>query len=178
MNRKAVFLDKDGVLNEPVLREGKVSSPRNLSEFKLIPNAQKALHSVKNLGYLIIVATNQPDVSRGLLRREDLDTMLAAVMESSPIDDMIVCVHDDADACDCRKPKPGMLLTAAKKWDIDLAGSYFIGDGLKDAQAAEDAGCRFILIDKPYNHEVRCRYHAKDLSAACEQIADFQTRTA
>lgn len=148
--KRAVFLDRDGVLNEPLLRDGRPYPPHSLEQFKLYADAA-AVQRLKDAGFVLIVVTNQPDVARGTQRRETVDGMNALVRAALPIDDFFVCWHDDADSCNCRKPKPGLLLQAAALWDIDLAGSFMVGDRWRDIEAGAAAGCRTVLIDRNYN---------------------------
>jgi D-glycero-D-manno-heptose 1,7-bisphosphate phosphatase len=164
--RKAIFLDRDGVINKVLLNNGSPFSPRKLDEFELLPKVEEALAFFKEIGFLNIIVTNQPDVARGLMKIEDLDDMHALIKKSLPIDDIYVCPHDDSDNCSCRKPKPGMLLDAAKKWDIDLCRSFLIGDTWKDMEAGKAAGCKRILIDALYNKGVSCDYRVRDLKEA------------
>ena len=117
---RAVFLDRDGVINANMVREGKPVAPTTLADFRILPGAAEAVRRLKQAGYLIVVVTNQPDVANGLTSKETLAAMHANIRELMPIDDVIVCLHTDADNCACRKPKPGMILAAAKKYDIDL----------------------------------------------------------
>ena len=164
--RKAIFLDRDGVINKILFNNGKPFSPRKLDEFELLPKVEEALISFKEMGFLNIIVTNQPDIARGLMKIEELDSMHALIRKSLPIDDIYVCPHDDSDNCSCRKPKPGMLLDAAKKWDIDLSRSFIIGDTWKDIEAGKAAGCKTILIDALYNKGVSCDYKVRSLKEA------------
>jgi len=148
--RRAVFLDRDGVLNRVILRNGKPYSPASVGELEVAPGAKNALESLRKKGYKLLVVTNQPDISRGIARRETVDEinrMLASVL---PLDDIFVCEHSDADLCDCRKPKPGLLQEAARRHNIDLASSFMVGDRWRDVEAGQNAGCRTILIENDY----------------------------
>ncbi len=166
-NRKrALFLDRDGVINQVVLIEGKPSSPRTFSDFKLKEGVGELLDELKREGFLLIVVTNQPDVVRGLLPKAELDKMHSFIRERLPIDDLRVCLHDDADNCQCRKPKPGLLLEAARKWGIDLEKSYLLGDSWKDMEAGRATGCRTILLEAPYNEGTASDRRVKSLKEA------------
>lgn len=147
---KAVFLDRDGVLNEAVIRDGKPFAPATLAELRLVPNAAEAIASLKNAGYLLIVVTNQPDVARGTQSREVVEAMDAAVGAALPIDEFRVCFHDDRDQCACRKPKPGLVLDAAAVHGIDLGQSFLIGDRWRDIDCGYAAGVRTVWIDRGY----------------------------
>jgi D-glycero-D-manno-heptose 1,7-bisphosphate phosphatase len=147
---RAVFLDRDGVLNEPVVRDGKPYPPASVDDVRIVPGAAEALASLRRCGFLLIVVTNQPDVARGTATRETVDAIHRRLADALPIDEFVVCCHDDADRCACRKPLPGMLLDAARRHHIDLATSYLIGDRWRDIDAGAAAGCRTILIDRGY----------------------------
>jgi D-glycero-D-manno-heptose 1,7-bisphosphate phosphatase len=152
---KAVFLDRDGVINEAVSRDGGYYSPRQFSDFKLKEGVKEFVAHIKKLGFLAIVVTNQPDVARGLMAREELDKMHDFMRKELSLDDVMICPHDNSDDCRCRKPKPGMLIDAADKWQIDLKNSWVIGDTKRDTDAGKNAGVRTILIDALYNRDFR-----------------------
>lgn len=149
-SRRAVFLDRDGVLNEAVIEEGRPYSPSSLQQLKIRPDAASALVRLKAAGFLLIVVTNQPNVARGHQTRAAVERMNAAVGSALPLDDFLVCWHDDRDACSCRKPKPGLLLEAASRYSIDLPHSFLIGDRWRDIDAGAAAGCRTVLLDHHY----------------------------
>ena len=148
--KAAVFLDRDGVLNASVIRGGKPYPPRNLDELRITADAPQCLKRLREEGFLLIVVTNQPDVARGKQTREAVEQINAALRAAMPIDAIYVCYHDNADACTCRKPAPGMLLDAAKRFEIDLAGSFLIGDRRGDVEAGRRAGCRTVFLDFGY----------------------------
>ena len=147
---KAVFLDRDGVLNAAVMREGKPHPPATVEEVELYADAGVALARLKDAGYVLIVVTNQPDVARGTQTRAAVDAINEAIGAALPIDEFLVCPHDDRDGCDCRKPKPGMVLAAAAKHGIDLARSFLVGDRWRDIDCGAAAGVRTALIDRNY----------------------------
>lgn len=149
--RPAVFLDRDGVLNRVVWRDGKPASPRAVPELEIEPEALPALERLKAAGYLLLVVTNQPDVRRGLMSAEVLEAIHARLAEALPVDDIAACPHDNADDCACRKPKPGMLLELAKRHGVDLSRSWMIGDQDRDIACGQAAGCATILLKKFYN---------------------------
>jgi D-glycero-D-manno-heptose 1,7-bisphosphate phosphatase len=169
MNR-AVFFDRDGVINRIVLRGGKICSPRCLSEFEILPGARDALERSRAMGFLNIVITNQPDIARGLMPVAKLESMHRRIREALAVDDIVICPHDDADRCDCRKPRPGMLLAAAWDWKIDLKASFVIGDQWKDVEAGKAAGCTTILIDYPHNQATGADVRVQDLAEALRVI--------
>jgi D-glycero-D-manno-heptose 1,7-bisphosphate phosphatase len=146
----AVFLDRDGVLNEAIVRNGQPHPPRDLSELVITHGARTALERLKREGFLLIVVTNQPDVARGKTNRADVDKINAQLAAILPLDAIEVCEHDDKEQCDCRKPKAGMILRAREKLCVDLAGSFVIGDRWRDIEAGRRAGCRTILIGDGY----------------------------
>jgi len=170
MVRKAVFLDRDGVINKVILDNGKPFSPRKFDEFELIIGVENTLSIFKEMGFLNILVTNQPDIARGFMKIEELNKMHRLIKEKLPVDDIMVCMHDDSDNCQCRKPKPGMILDAARKWHIDLHRSFIIGDTWKDMEAGRSSGCKTILINTAYNKGVDCDHRINDLKEAIEII--------
>lgn len=150
MKRRAIFLDRDGVLNLAVVDNGIPYPPADVGALQITPGANEALWRLKRLGFLLICVTNQPDIARGTRTWENVREMNEAVRTALPLDDLFCCPHDNADNCACRKPKPGMLLNAAKKWGIELAKSWMIGDRAGDMAAGRAAGCRTIFLDAGY----------------------------
>ena len=178
MNR-AVFLDRDGVLTRALVRAGKPYAPATPAEMEIAADAPAALARLKAAGFLLLAVTNQPDVARGVIRREDVQAMHATLRAALPLDACFVCYHDDADACACRKPLPGMLRQAAAEYAVDLAGSYMIGDRWRDIDAGAAAGCRTVWIDRGYRE--RAPRSAPDarvetLAAAADWIVSVQIR--
>ena len=147
--RRAVFLDRDGVLNEAVVREGKPYPPGNAAALKVVAGARESLEALKAAGFLLIVVTNQPDVARGTQSREEVDAIHDRLRAELPLDAVYACCHD-GDACNCRKPKPGLLLNAAGDLGIDLSRSFIIGDRWRDVDAGARAGCRTVFLDFGY----------------------------
>ncbi len=147
---RAVFLDRDGVLNANSERDGRPVAPTTLEEFHILPEAVEAVRRLKAAGFVLVVVTNQPDVATGRTSPAALDAMHAELRRKLPLDDIKVCHHVDADRCQCRKPQPGMLLEAAAEWHIDLAASYLIGDRWRDVEAGRVAGCSTIFLDYGY----------------------------
>ena len=150
---RAVFLDRDGVLNHAFVREGKPYPPTNLGELEILPGVVEACEALHKAGFLLIVVTNQPDVAQGTLRREVVDAINQAISDQLPLDDIRVCYHNDTDHCPCRKPKPGLLLAAARDWEIDLSASFMVGDRWKDIEAGRRAGCKTIFVDNKYSEK-------------------------
>ena len=150
IKRKAVFLDRDGVLNDVVIKNGKPYPPASLMEMTIASDVLTALQLFKSQGYLLIGATNQPDVARGQTSRDVVEAINARLLALLPLDEIRVCYHDDKHGCDCRKPAPGLLLQAADEHAIDLTKSIMIGDRWKDIAAGKRAGCKTIWIDRGY----------------------------
>ncbi len=150
-SRPAVFLDRDGVLNRALIRDGKPYSPATLDQFEILPGVAEALRALDEAGFLLIVATNQPDVGRGAQRREVVEAMHQRLRAELPLDDIKVCYEADGARCACSKPKPGMLLAAASERGIDLSRSYMVGDRWRDVGAGKAAGCFTIFIDRGYS---------------------------
>ena len=159
VERRAVFLDRDGVLNRPLVRDGLPCPPSSAAEFELYDDVADGCARLKAAGYLLVVVTNQPDVGRGTQTRAEVDAMHAKLLSALPMIDRIeVCFHagsDHGEPCLCRKPRPGMLLAAAATLQIDLRRSYLIGDRWRDVDCARAAGCRAIFIDRGYREPLR-----------------------
>ena len=159
--KQCVFLDRDGVLNRPVIRDGFPYPPQSAEEFALYPDVENGCRELKEAGFLLVVVTNQPDVGRGTQSREAVEAMHAQLLAAVPaIDAIEVCYHAGAshgEPCDCRKPKPGMLLHAADQYHIDLQRSFLIGDRWRDVDCAHAAGCRAVFIDHGYRESLRER---------------------
>jgi len=148
--RAAVFLDRDGVLNRSLLVNGKPHAPRTLAEFELLPGVGDALGELKAAGFALVVTTNQPDVRTGKSNRRDVEAIHDRLKREFPIDAVYACYHVDADGCDCRKPKPGMLIEAARTLELDIAASFMVGDRWRDVGAGRAAGCGTVFIDLGY----------------------------
>lgn len=148
--RNAVFLDRDGVINRAIVRNGKPFPPAKIDDFELLPGVEKTMLALRRAGYLVIVVTNQPDVATGVQQLHVVEAMHNTLRASGLCDDVKVCYHTDADHCDCRKPLPGMLLEAARDWQIDLSKSFMVGDRWRDVVAGKAAGCYTYFIDYRY----------------------------
>jgi D-glycero-D-manno-heptose 1,7-bisphosphate phosphatase len=171
---RAVFLDRDGVVNRALLREGKPYPPRRLSELEILPDVPEALAGLRAAGYRLIVVTNQPDLARGTLAPEILAALHDRLRSALPLDAICVCPHDDSDRCACRKPAPGMLLDAAQAFDLDLQRCFLVGDRWRDVEAGLRAGCRTVLIDYHYDEPLKSEPHARaqSLREASQWILD------
>jgi D-glycero-D-manno-heptose 1,7-bisphosphate phosphatase len=146
----AVFLDRDGVIVIPEFRDRRSFAPRRLEDFRLYPDAAASLHRLKRAGFLLAVVTNQPDVGNGLTPRSEVDAMHEIMTRELPVDAVKACFHRREDHCDCRKPKPGMILEAAGELGIDLPRSFMVGDRGSDVDAGRAAGCTTVFIDLGY----------------------------
>jgi len=171
---RAVFLDRDGVINRALERDSKPYPPRNLDEFEILPGVPEACAKLKAAGFLLVVATNQPDVGRGTLKKEIVEAIHAEMRRQLPLDRVEVCYHpgQGQSDCDCRKPKPGMLLRAARELGIDLAQSWMVGDRWRDVDCGHAAGCRTIFIDRGYAEELKQKpdFSAGNLAGAADII--------
>lgn len=152
--RPGVFLDRDGVLNEAVVLDGKPHPPATVEAFRLLPGVVQACTRLASAGFALVVVTNQPDLARGRQDRSVVDRMHETLLGTLPIDAVYVCPHDDADRCTCRKPAPGLLLTAAEDLGIDLGRSVMVGDRWRDVEAGRRAGCRTVFVDRGYSEPV------------------------
>jgi len=151
--KRAVFLDRDGVINRAVTKDGKPYPPSSVAEVEVLPGVRDALGKLKDAGFSLICVTNQPDVVRGKQKKEIVEAIHERLMGSLCIDEILVCYHDDGDKCRCRKPLPGMLLEASGRLGIDLKKSFMVGDRWRDIEAGQNAGCRTILIEYGYNEK-------------------------
>jgi D-sedoheptulose 7-phosphate isomerase len=174
-SRRAVFLDRDGVINRAFVRDGKPFPPPTPQELEILPGVAEALRELKANGFKLLLVTNQPDVGRGKLSVQTLDAMHEDLRAHLPLDDILVCCHTDQDKCDCRKPMPGMIIAAARKHNIDLAASFMVGDRWRDIDAGYNAGCKTILID--YGYSERPPDHEPDLRVgSLREAADWIIR--
>jgi D-glycero-D-manno-heptose 1,7-bisphosphate phosphatase len=176
--RRAVFLDRDGVLNRAIVRNGRPYPPANLAELELTAGARDACAVLRRAGYLLVIVTNQPDIARGAVTHESVADMNLWLASELGLDHAKVCPHDDADRCACRKPKPGLLLQYAAEWNIDLDASFMIGDRWRDVEAGARAGCRTVFIDYSYDEKrPSCPdYTARSLPDAVQWITEIAER--
>ena len=159
MKSRAIFLDRDGVLNRPVIREGKPFAPARIEDLEIYEGLRDRLQRLRDRGFVLIVVTNQPDVVRGTTPKETVEGINKLIAREIPaIEKFMVCFHDNGDGCDCRKPKPGMLLAGAAEFDVDLKRSYMVGDRRGDVEAGIAAGSRTIFIDRAYKEPLPTQY--------------------
>lgn len=169
-----MFLDRDGVINALVARDGRMLSPRLLEDFKIIPGVRRAIEKLKWMGFEVVVVTNQPDISRGYLDPSLLHKMNLKVLELG-VNEVIVCVHSDEDNCECRKPKPGMLEQYIKSSENKYSSIWMIGDQETDVTAGSLVHAITILIssENQLNVETNARYVVTNLELAVEIITKF-----
>jgi D-glycero-D-manno-heptose 1,7-bisphosphate phosphatase len=172
LRESAIFLDRDGVLNRVFVKGGVTHPPSSVEEFELLPGASEAVRLMHDVGFVLVVVTNQPDVARGIQTRDTVEAIHRRLLAELPMLEVLACYHDDGDGCACRKPKPGMLLEAARRWRLDLRQSFLVGDRWSDVQAGQAAGCRTLLVETPYSGRTRCQpdWCVRDLAEAAEWI--------
>jgi len=148
---KAVFLDRDGVLNASISSNGVPKPPMRIEEVVILDGVIDAINTLKTLGFLTLVLTNQPDVARGTITEIEVNEINAYISSKVQIDKFYVCFHDDGDKCSCRKPLPGLINLAIKEFDVDVNRSFLVGDRWKDIETGQSVGCRSYFIDYEYN---------------------------
>jgi len=149
--RLAAFIERDGLLNGVRIEHDFPVTPLRLQDFRVQPEAAPLVSALQSAGFLVIATTNQPGLSQGDLSRRELDMMHEILLRQLNLDDIMVCPHEEADSCPCRKPRPGLLIEAGFKWHVDLERSVVISDKWQDADAARIAGCTSVLISSPWN---------------------------
>jgi len=148
MKPRAIFLDRDGVINRAIVQNRRPGAPIRVEDLEILPDAPEALERLRQAGYALVVVTNQPDVAKGRVKREVIEAMHAQLMAQLPLDEVRVCYHVDADECQCRKPKPGLLLDPPT---YAVEQSVMVGDRWRDVEAGRRAACRAtILVDYDY----------------------------
>ncbi len=177
---RAVFLDRDGVINQAVVKAGKPYPPTSLDELVITPGAAEDLARLVALDFRLLVVTNQPDVARGSQSRAVVEAINARLREALPLDQIYTCFHDDRDECECRKPRPGLIYQAAQEWQIDPAQSFLVGDRWKDIAAGQAAGCTTLLIEmgyaesQPATQAVTPDYRVNSLGEAVAIIVELE----
>jgi D-glycero-D-manno-heptose 1,7-bisphosphate phosphatase len=193
VKHRAVFLDRDGVVNALVYRpgEGQWDSPYSLEELEVLPHAAEAVRRIKQMGFLAVVVSNQPGAAKGLCTEAWLNTLTARLRQElarggALLDGVYYCLHHPhaledryRQECSCRKPRPGLLLQAARDYGIDLGGSYLIGDRLADIEAGRAAGCRTIMVRSPASdlrdeHPVQPDRMCDDLLSATREVRQWE----
>jgi D-glycero-D-manno-heptose 1,7-bisphosphate phosphatase len=169
-----VFLDRDGVVNRPLVRDGRPYAPSRFEELEVLDGVADACARLRDAGFALVLVTNQPEVARGTLDRAELDAMHASLRDLLGLDAVAVCPHDDADRCSCRKPLPGLVVDAAEELGVDLPSSYLVGDRWRDVEAAHAARCTPLFVDWGWDERSPTPpYHAVgSLSEAADVILD------
>lgn len=176
--KTAVFIERDAILNHVRVGPKHQITPASLEEFKIVAEAVAPITQLKAAGFTLIATTNQPGVSRGTLPRRELDRMHDQLRRAFPLDDLMICPHDETDRCPCRKPKPGLLIEAAFKWHLDLDHSYVISDKWQDAEAARTAGCISLLVKSPWVGPVHHDFVLPDLTSVVAKILSLNAAPA
>ena len=158
MTERAVFLDRDGVVNRATVVDGRPYPPASLEQLEILPGVPEAVADLRRAGFRVIVVTNQPDVATGRQSRAVVEAMHDSLRARLALDDVYTCYHTDRHACACRKPNPGMLLDAAREWSLRLHESFMVGDRWRDIEAGHRAGCKTILVqgDVEYREPAAC----------------------
>ncbi|MEE2821218.1 MAG: HAD-IIIA family hydrolase [Pseudomonadota bacterium] len=164
--QRAIFFDRDGVLNYSKVVDGKPYAPRELNEFVLYPGINSFIKRAKSLGFVTLVVTNQPDIGHGLLELETMEAMHSILKAYLDIDDIYFCPHRQSDECACRKPRTGMIERATNEFNLDLRRSWLIGDRITDIMTAEKAGINAIFIDRGYRESL-------DMYPSCKIVSRF-----
>lgn len=175
--RKAVFFDRDGVLNKAIIIKNKPFAPKDIDQLIVIKEAHAIFAQLKKNGFLLLGVTNQPDVARGITAMSTVQTINNKIIDELSLDEIRVCYHDDHHDCTCRKPKPGLLQQCAQDYGIDLAASFMVGDRWKDIEAGKSAGCKTIWLHNDYDEQkpINMDYKADDVIAASRLILDVTT---
>ena len=168
--KQGVFIERDGILNRARAERRQQVGPVALEHFHLCTEIAPLLNELKAAGLTLIVTTNQPALSRGELSRRELDRMHDQLRRAFPVDDILVCPHEEMDGCPCRKPKPGLLVEAAFKWRLELSRSFVISNKWQDAEAARRAGITSVLLDSPWLGEGHHDFVLPDLSSLVQKV--------
>ena len=173
---KAVFLDRDGVINKPIVIEGKSYAPQSLKDFKIFPKVKVAVKKLRNNGFKVFVISNQPDIGNKLIKKKTLNQMHKLLKSKVPVNKIYFCPHTRNDKCKCRKPNPGMIIKASKDSGILLKESYVIGDRKTDIDAGLKAGCKTIFVNHNYVEKKPTKQEktVKSLHAAVKYILKSQ----
>ena len=173
--KPAIFIERDGILTVPRVERHQQVTPLSCDQFRLRTDVLPLLHEMKAAGLLLIVTTNQPGLSRGHQSRRELDRMHQMLRDYFPVDDLLVCPHEDSDRCPCRKPKPGLLLEASYKWGIDLIRSFVISDKWQDAEAARRVGATSVLVESPWLGSGHHDFVLPDLATLVEKVLQLSS---
>ncbi len=172
--RRAIFFDRDGVINKPVIRNGKPYPPDRLEDLEIYPEAAEACRLLKEAGFLLVVVTNQPDVRRGRMNQSAVEAIHNRLRSLLPVDSIEIsyAMNDEEPDSFRRKPQPGMLLEAAQKYAINLSQSFMLGDRWRDVNCGHAAGCVTIFIDRGYKEllDVQPDFRASHILEAAKII--------
>jgi D-glycero-D-manno-heptose 1,7-bisphosphate phosphatase len=150
---KTIFLDRDGIINDVVLRDSKVESPRTVSEFKIRPEFINFYKEIDTGGFNLFVISNQPDIARNKMDIKELEIMTEQLNSNFSFKEISYCIHDDSDNCNCRKPKPGMIINLLDKHNLQKEESILVGDSSKDISAGKNAGIKTVVLQTDYNRD-------------------------
>ncbi len=176
--KRAVFIERDGILNEVRTGSKHQIAPLALEEFKVNRAAEPVLRKLKAAGFVLVATTNQPGLSRGYQSRRELDRMHDLLRRTFPLDDIMVCPHDETDHCPCRKPRPGLLIEAAFKWHLNLDHSFVISDKWQDSEAARTAGCTSLLLKSPWIGQAHHDFILPNLGEIADKILALKQQMA
>jgi D-glycero-D-manno-heptose 1,7-bisphosphate phosphatase len=172
--KRAIFIERDGILNELSTETKKPIPPRTLEEFRVKSEAGPALYELKAAGFILIATTNQPGLSCGYQSRRELDRIHDVLRRRLPLDDLMVCPHDESDYCPCRTPRPGLLIEAAFKWQVNLEYSFVVSNKWQDAEAARFVGCTSLLVNSPWVGKVHPDYLISGLKDVVGKILELR----
>ncbi len=173
--KQGIFFERDGILNLVRVERQHQVTPLTLEEFRVNEAMGPVLSRLKAEGFVLIATTNQPGLSRGYQSRRELDRMHDLLCRKLPLDEILVCPHDETDRCPCRKPNPGLLVEAAYKWHLSLESSFVVSDKWQDAAAARVAGCTSLLLQSPWIGTGHRDFLLPDLEAIAEKILQLRT---
>lgn len=173
--KSAIFLERDGILNLVRLERNHQVTPLTFDQFQINPQVVAPLRALKDAGFVLIGTTNQPGLSRGYQSRRELDLMHAVLRKQLPLDDLLMCPHDETDDCPCRKPKPGLLFESAFKWHIDLERSFVVSDKWQDAQMAHVVGATSLLLRSPWNGSGHHDFVMQNLTELDKKVMELHT---
>ena len=151
--KRAVFLDRDGVINKALVLDGVPTPPQNIDAVEVLDGVKEAIKLLNESELEVVVVTNQPDVARGVIHQASVEAINDFLGQELGIMHFFNCFHDDPDGCDCRKPKPGLILNAARELNLDLHMSFMVGDRWRDIAAGQVAGCKCYFIDYQYQEK-------------------------
>ena len=174
--KKAVFIERDGILNEVKAGLNHQIAPLTLEELKINKAAEGPLKKLRAAGFMLIATTHQPGLSRGYQSRRELDRMHDILKRAFPLDDIAVCPHDETDHCPCRKPRPGLLIEMAFKHYLNLDHSYVVSDKWQDAEAARTAGCTSVMLESPWIGDVHYDFMLPTLDMIAEKILTLKAQ--